>query len=69
MNDKQSNLILILSDTPENIYDVIGTAMLMLASYGRLGDAREMRERVEQSDDYEKALDIIGEYVVLQNRK
>lgn len=46
-----------------NIFNLMAIASRTLAENGMETEAREMRERIQNSDSYYKALDIIGEYV------
>lgn len=46
-----------------NIFYILGTASKLLHRAGQAEQAKEMKQRVQQSHDYYKALGIISEYV------
>ena len=46
-----------------NIFAILGRASRLLKKNGQPEQAKEMCDRVYQSGDYYKALDIISEYV------
>lgn len=46
-----------------NIFNLIGIASRTLRQNGMAEQAVEMRDRIRESDSYDKALCIIGEYV------
>lgn len=46
-----------------NIYNLMGIASDTLRKNGQAEQAREMCKRVVQSDSYERALNVIGDYV------
>lgn len=48
-----------------NIFSILGFACAKLHNQDRSKDVEEMWERVEACGNYEKALDIINEYVEL----
>lgn len=48
-----------------NIFHIIGEATKELKRIGKKRDADEMTKKVCESPDYETALKIIGEYVIL----
>lgn len=55
-----------LSSENGNIYNLLLVAVKTLKGIGMKEEAREMKERVLESDDYTTALLIIGEYVEIQ---
>ena len=46
-----------------NIFAIMGRASRLLTDYGQADKAKEMRDRVMSCDSYQKALNIISEYV------
>ena len=46
-----------------NIFAIMGRAGRLLTDYGQADKAKEMRDRVMSCDSYQKALNIISEYV------
>lgn len=46
-----------------NIFNLMAIASRTLDEHGMTAEAQEMRQRIQDSDSYYKALDIIGEYV------
>lgn len=46
-----------------NIFNLLGIASRTLKNNGMADEAKEMYDRVTSSDDYLKALCIIGEYI------
>ena len=46
-----------------NIFAVMGRASRLLTDYGQADKAKEMRDRVMSCDSYQKALNIVSEYV------
>ena len=46
-----------------NIFVIMGRASRLLTDYGQADKAKEMRDRVMSCDSYQKALNIISEYV------
>lgn len=46
-----------------NIFDLMGIAIRTLKEHGLQDQAKEMRERITQSNSYNEALCILGEYV------
>ena len=46
-----------------NIFAIMGRASRLLTDYGQADKAKEMRDRVMSCDSYQKALNIVSEYV------
>ena len=46
-----------------NIFVIMGRASRLLTDYGQADKAKEMRDRVMSCDSYQKALNIVSEYV------
>ena len=49
-----------------NIFNLVGIASKVLKRAGRPDQAQEMKKRVIESDSYDAALSIVGEYVDVQ---
>ena len=49
-----------------NIYDVVSRAVRVLNQAGKAAQAREMKSKVWVSSDYDAALEVIGQYVNLE---
>lgn len=48
-----------------NVFFILGSAYSLLLKQDKREDAQEMNDRVMESESYEDALRIIGEYVTL----
>ncbi len=53
------------TDETGNIFHILSSAVRELNNTGKNAQARELKVRVWEADDYDAALKIIGEYVNL----
>ncbi len=67
--DKKAVVRFCRTNETGNIFHIVSSAVRALNNTGKQEQARTLKTRVWEADDYEKALKVIGEYVTLIEEK